>query len=154
MLENCLFKQGLKEGLEAKGDEKMTLIEMEKYDNTPIINEKPVAERLPTLDEEDVSVALSHQQLAWCHGFMDNYKDGQTFYMKSHGIHLQRVNETDARCIAIINNPLCYEALAILWRSFERAGIVLQVDPYTVTIPHEPQEEEEATEEAAGVEVV
>ena len=153
MLENCLFKQGLKEGLEAKGDEKMTLIEMEKYDNTPIINEKPVAERLPNLDEEDVSVALSHQQLAWCHGFMDNYKDGQTFYMKSHGIHLQRVNETDARCIAIVDHPLCYEALAILWRSFERAGIVLQVDPYTVTIPHEPQEEEEAREEAAGVEV-
>ena len=132
----------------------MTLIEMEKYDNTPIINEKPVAERLPNLDEEDVSVALSHQQLAWCHGFMDNHKDGQTFYMKSHGIHLQRVNETDARCIAIVDHPLCYEALAILWRSFERAGIVLQVDPYTVTILHEPQEEEEATEEAAGVEVV
>ena len=131
----------------------MTLIEMEKYDNTPIINEKPVAERLPNLDEEDVSVALSHQQLAWCHGFMDNHKDGQTFYMKSHGIHLQRVNETDARCIAIVDHPLCYEALAILWRSFERSGIVLQVDPYTVTIPHEPQEEEEAREEAAGVEV-
>ena len=132
----------------------MTLIEMEKYDNTPIINEKPVAERLPNLDEEGASVALSHQQLAWCHGFMDNHKDGQTLYMKSHGIHLQRVNETDARCIAIVDHPLCYEALAILWRSFERAGIVLQVDPYTVTIPHEPQEEEEATEEAAGVEVV
>ena len=131
----------------------MTLIEMEKYDNTPIINEKPVAERLPNLDEEDVSVALSHQQLAWCHGFMDNYKDGQTFYMKSHGIHLQRVNETDARCIAIVDHPLCYEALAILWRSFERSGIVLQVDPYTVTIPHEPREEEEATEEVAGLEV-
>ena len=131
----------------------MTLIEMEKYDNTPIINEKPVAERLPNLDEEDVSIALSHQQLAWCHGFMDNYKDGQTLYMKSHGIHLQRVNETDARCIAIVDHPLCYEALAILWRSFERSGIVLQVDPYTVTIPHEPQEEEEVREESAGVEV-
>ena len=133
---------------------KTTKIELEKYDNTPITNEKPVAERLPNLDEEDVSVALSHQQLAWCHGFMDNYKDGQTFYMKSHGIHLQRVNETDARCIAIVDHPLCYEALAILWRSFERSGIVLQVDPYTVTIPHEPREKQEHIEEAAGVEVV
>jgi hypothetical protein len=132
----------------------MTLIEMEKYDNTPITNEKPVAERLPNLDEEDVRSALSHQQLAWCHGFMDHYKDGQTFYMKEHGIHLQRVNETDARCIAIVDHPLCYEALAILWRSFERSGIVLQVDPYTVTIPHEPREKQEHIEEAAGVEVV
>ena len=153
MLENCLFKQGLKEGLGAKGDGKMTLIEMEKYDKTQIKKDEMVAERLPNLDEEDVSVALSHQQLAWCHGFMDNYKDGQTFYMKSHGIHLQRVNETDARCIAIVDHPLCYEALAILWRSFERSGIVLQVDPYTVTIPHEPREKQEHLEEAAGVEV-
>jgi hypothetical protein len=32
-----LFKQGLKGELDAKGDEKMTLIEMKKYDNTPII---------------------------------------------------------------------------------------------------------------------
>mgnify|MGYP000500299953 CR=1 FL=1 len=43
---------------------KTTKIELKKYDNTPITNEKPVAERLPNLDEEDVSVALSHQQLA------------------------------------------------------------------------------------------
>ena len=131
----------------------MTLIEMKKYDKTQIKKDEMVAERLPNLDEEDVSVALSHQQLAWCHGFMDNYKDGQTFYMKSHGIHLQRVNEADARCIAIVDHPLCYEALAILWRSFERAGIVLQVDPYTVTIPHEPREKQEHIEAAAGVEV-
>jgi len=132
----------------------MTMIEMKKYDDTKTNAIPRVTDRLPNLDEEDASVALSHQQLAWCHGFMDNHKDGQTFYMKSHGIHLQRVNETDARCIAIVDHPLCYEALAILWRSFERSGIVLQVDPYTVTIPHEPREEEEATEEAAGVEVV
>ena len=137
--------------LDAKGDEKMTLIEMKKYDKTQIKKDEMVAERLPNLDEEDVSVALSHQQLAWCHGFMDNYKDGQTFYMKSHGIHLQRVNETDARCIAIVDHPLCYEALAILWRSFERAGIVLQVDPYTVTIPPEPRKEQVVEE--PGLEV-
>ena len=112
-----------------------------------------VTERLPNLDEEDANFSLSHQQLAWCHGFMDNYKDGQTFYMKSHGIHLQRVNETDARCIAIVDHPLCYEALAILWRSFERSGIVLQVDPYTVVIPHEPRDEKEVPHET-GVEVV
>ena len=154
MLENCLFKQGLYAGIEGHGDEKMTEIEMKKYDNTPIINEKPVAERLPKLDEECTSVALSHQQLAWCHGFMDNHKEGQTFYMSSLGIHLQRVNETGVRCIAIVDHPLCYETLAILWRSFERSGIVLQVDPYTVTIPYEPREEQEHIEDAAGVEVV
>ena len=38
--------------------------------------------------------------------------------------------------------------------SFERSGIVLQVDPYTVTVPYEPREEQEHIEDAAGVEVV
>ena len=132
----------------------MTMIEMKKYDDTPIINGRPVVERLPNLDEEDANFSLSHQQLAWCHGFMDNHKDGQTFYMESCGVHLQRVNESTTRCIAIVDHPYCYAALAMMWRTFERADIVLQVDPYTVVIPYEPQKAEEATEEVAGVEVV
>lgn len=142
---------GEKTELEKKGEDEMTMTEMKKYDDTPINKVKPIADRLPNLDEEDENLALSHQQLAWCHGFMDNHKDGQTFWMKSHGIHLQRVNETDARCIAIVDHPLCYEALAILWRSFERSGIVLQVDPYTVTIPPEPRKEQVVEE--PGLEV-
>ena len=47
-----LFKQGLKEELDAKGDEKMTLIEMKKYDKTQIKKDEMVAERLPNLDED------------------------------------------------------------------------------------------------------
>ena len=132
----------------------MTMIEMKKYDDTPINNAKLVAERLPNLDKEDANFSLSHQQLAWCHGFMDNHKDGQTFYMESCGVHLQRVNESTTRCIAIVDHPYCYAALAMMWRTFERAGIVLQVDPYTVTTSHEPREEQEQIDEATGVEVV
>ena len=132
----------------------MTMIEMKKYDDTPINNAKLVAERLPNLDKEDANFSLSHQQLAWCHGFMDNHKDGQTFYMESCGVHLQRVNESTTRCIAIVDHPYCYAALAMMWRTFERAGIVLQVDPYTVTTSHEPREEQEHIDEATGVEVV
>jgi hypothetical protein len=97
-------------------------------------------------------MALSHQQLAWCHGFMDNHKDGQMFYLKSCGVHLQRVNETESRCVALVDHPYCYATLAMMTLSFEKAGIDLQVDPYAVVMPYEPRDEEEVPHEA-GVEV-
>jgi len=112
-----------------------------------------VTGRLPELDEEHASMALSHQQLSWCHGFMDNHKDGQMFFVESCGIHLQRVNETASRCVAVVDHPYCYSTLAMMTLSFEKAGIDLQVDPYTVVIPYEPRNEEEVPHEA-GVEVV
>ena len=131
-----------------KGSEKMRMNE-EENENEITMN---VAERLPELDEEEVSMALSHQQLAWCHGFMNNHKDGQMFYLESCGVHLQRVNETESRCVALVDHPYCYATLAMMTLSFEKAGIDLQVDPYTVVIPHEPRDEKEVPHET-GVEV-
>lgn len=121
----------------------MTMTEMKKYDDTKINAIPTVAERLPELDEEAVGTAQSHHQLAWCHGFMDNHKDGQMLYMDSHGVHLQRVNETESRCVAIVDHTYCYTTLAMLVISFEKAGVNLQIDPYTVVTPYEPRDEEE-----------
>ena len=105
-----------------------------------------VMERLPELDEEHASMALSHQQLSWSHGFMDNHKDGQMFYLEWCGIHLQRVNEAASRCVAVVDHQYCYSTLAMMTLSFEKAGVMLQVDPYTVVIPYEPRDEEEVAE--------
>ena len=117
------------------------------------ITNENVAERLPELDEVDAINAVSHQQLSWAHGFMDNHKDGQTYFLKDCGVHLQRVNETESRCVAIVDHSYCYASLAMMALSFEKAGIGLQVDPYTVVIPYEPRDEKEAPHETTGVEV-
>ena len=132
----------------------MKIIKMKKYDDTPIINEKPISERIPHLDEGGERFSPSHKQLAWCHGFMDNHKDGQTFFIESHGIHLQRISDNIARCIAIIDNPLSYEALAMMWQTFEKSGILFQTDPYTITLLDEPAKDEMPAEDIAGIEVV
>ena len=116
------------------------------------IPNETIAERLPELDEGDAINAVSHQQLSWAHGFMDNHKDGQTYFLKDCGVHLQRVNETESRCVAIVDHSYCYASLAMMALSFEKAGIDLQVDPYTVVIPYEPRSEEEVPHET-GVEV-
>ena len=114
-----------------------------------------VADRLPELNEVDANNAVSHQQLSWAHGFMDNHKDGQMHFIKDCGVHLQKVNEEAARCIAVVDHPYCFSSLAMAVLAFERAGVELQVDPYTVVIPYKPREEgdtEEAVEDV-GVEV-
>jgi len=111
-----------------------------------------VADRLPELNEEDANNAVSHQQLSWAHGFMENYNDGVTHFMKDVGVNLQKVTADTVRCVAVVDHPYCLSSLAMVALAFERAGIELQVDPYTVVIPYEPREEG-ATKEAAGVEV-
>ena len=83
--------------IEKKGDEKMTMIEMKKYDDT-ITNAMPtIAERLPPLDEEEKQFATSHQCRQRAHGFMADHKDGQATFFVKLGINFQRVNKTIVR---------------------------------------------------------
>ena len=56
------------------------------------------------------------------------------------------INETTSRCVAVVDHPYCYSSLAMMALSFEKAGVDLQVDPYTVVIPYEPRDEEEVAE--------
>ena len=88
-----------------------------------------VAGRLPELDEVDANIAVSHQQLSWAHGFMDNHKDGQMHFIKDCGVHLQKVTEEAVRGMAVVDHPYCFSTLAMVTLAFERAGIELQVDP-------------------------
>jgi hypothetical protein len=134
-----------------KGSEKMQKKGKEN-ENEITMN---VADRLPGLDEVDANNAVSHQQLSWAHGFMDNHKDGQMHHIKDCGVHLQRITEEAVRCVAIVNHPYCFTTLAMVVLAFERAGVEIQIDPYTVVIPYDPREEEPTEETGAtpGMEV-
>lgn len=130
----------------------MKMEEMKKLDETEIIG-KTVIERLPELSEVDANNAVGHTNLAWAHGFMKNHVDGQTHFTKSVGMHLQKVNDSIVRCIAIVDHPYCFDGLAMAKISFEKAGIEFQIDPFTVIIPYEPMEMEEVVDEP-GLEVI
>ena len=130
----------------------MKMVEMKKLDETEIIG-KTVIERLPELSEVDANNAVGHTNLAWAHGFMKNHVDGQTHFTKSVGMHLQKVNDSIVRCIAIVDHPYCFDGLAMAKISFEKAGIEFQIDPFTVIIPYEPMEMEEVVDEP-GLEVI
>tara|TARA_B100000029_G_scaffold135270_2_gene129678 strand:+ start:2528 stop:2923 length:396 start_codon:yes stop_codon:yes gene_type:complete len=113
-----------------------------------------VVERIPDLNDADAENAVSHHQLSWTHGFMNSHKDGQTTYLESCGVHLQKVTESVARCVAVVDHPYCFGTLGMMMLSFERAGIEIQVDPYTVVIPYDDEpEENEVRRTNAGDEV-
>ena len=135
-----------------KGDDKMAMIEMKKYDDT---NTTPtVADRLPSLGEAKIQRLSNHEYRQWAHGFMTKYVDGECNWFPNHGVNIQRVNEDTVRCVSVTDHSFCFDSLANMRVTFESAGIEVQLDPYTVVIPYEEPPEEEPHEEAAGVEVV
>ena len=43
---------------------------------------REVPRDLPELEEVDIQAALSHQNLSWVHGYMNDYKAGQTLWLR------------------------------------------------------------------------
>ena len=138
--------------IEKKGDEKMTMIEMKKYDDTKTNAMPTVAERLPSLEEERIQNLSSHEWRRWAHSFMADLMDGQCNWFGKNGVNIQRVDEDTVRCVSVTDHDFCFNSLACMRVTFESAGIGVQLDPYTVVTPYvEPPEE--VPHEAPGVEV-
>ena len=111
-----------------------------------------VSSRIPPISEERLEVASKHENLHWAHGWMAGHRDGLYHAFNEDGLTLQRVSEKAVRCIAVVDHSYCYATLGFMTAIFEAAGIEMQIDPYTVTIPYEPREEDE-TPTPIGVEV-
>ena len=75
---------------------------------------REVPKDLPELEEVDIQAALSHQNLSWVHGYMNDYKAGQTLWLKSIGVHIQKVNEGTVRCIAVVDHGYSFAGLMMM----------------------------------------
>ena len=117
-----------------------------------------VADRLPPLDEELTELALTERNVEWAAGMVEALPEGGIHQMTKFGLALQIVSRQKVRCITVIDHPVCWDYLAMMVLSFERAGIDLQLDPYTVIRPFDPVSEEETPPKqevgAVGMEVV
>ena len=100
------------------------------------INGRNVEESLPMLDEVDYETAVSHGCLSWAHGFMQNWAVGQTHWLGSVGLHLQKIDEKVVRCIAVVDHPFSFAALAMQKVTFKMANMKMEIDPYTIVIPY------------------
>jgi len=138
-----------------KGSEKVRMKEEESENETTMKGEmmNGVSSRIPTISEERLEVASKHENLHWAHGWMAGHRDGLYHAFNEDGLTLQRVSEKAVRCIAVVDHSYCYATLGFMTAIFEAAGIEMQIDPYTVTVPYEPREEEEIPTPTIGVEV-
>ena len=122
-------------------------------DNTQETAPREVPRDLPELDEVDVKAALSHENLSWAHGFMNVYEVGQTQWMNSIGVHIQKVTENTVRCVAVVDHGFSFAGLMMLKMTFDAANIELELAPYTLVIPYIPVDDVESSESAPGLEV-
>ena len=127
--------------------------ESNKNNKTQETAPREVPRDLPELDEVDVTAALSHQNLSWVHGFMNEYRVGQTQWLSSIGVHIQKVTEDTVRCVAVVDHGFSFAGLMMLKMSFEAANIELELAPYTLVIPYIPVDDVESSESATGLEV-
>ena len=127
--------------------------ESNKNNKTQETAPREVPRDLPELDEVDVTAALSHENLSWAHGFMDAYRVGQTQWLGSIGVHIQKVTEDTVRCVAVVDHGFSFAGLMMLKMSFEAANIELELAPYTLVIPYIPVDDVESSESATGLEV-
>ena len=127
--------------------------ESNKNNNTQETAPREVPRDLPELDEVDVKAALSHENLSWAHGFMNAYRVGQTQWLGSIGVHIQKVTEDTVRCVAVVDHGFSFAGLMMLKMSFEAANIELELAPYTLVIPYKPAVEVETSESVPGLEV-
>ena len=127
--------------------------ESNKNNKTQETAPREVPRDLPELDEVDVTAALSHENLSWAHGFMDAYRVGQTQWLGSIGVHIQKVTEDTVRCVAVVDHGFSFAGLMMLKMSFEAANIELELAPYTLVIPYRVIEEVDSSVSAPGLEV-
>ena len=130
--------------------------ESNKNNKTQETAPREVPRDLPELDEVDVAAALSHENLSWAHGFMNAYRVGQTQWLGSIGVHIQKVTEDTVRCVAVVDHGFSFAGLMMLKMSFEAANIELELAPYTLVIPYIPVEEGDSDDgdgSAPGLEV-
>lgn len=114
---------------------------------------REVPRDLPELEEVDIQAALSHQNLSWVHGYMNDYKAGQTLWLNSIGVHIQKVNEGTVRCIAVVDHGYSFAGLMMMKMSFEAVNITFELTPYTLVIPYVPVNEVASSESEPGLEV-
>ena len=106
-------------------------------------NEATVSARLPELNKEDKEFATTREKLEWVEEWMSWYVPGQLQTMEDGGIILQKVDASTVRCVSVVDHSFCYLTLALVSTSFERRGVSLEVDPYTIVTPYIPPEDRE-----------
>ncbi len=110
---------------------------------------------LPDLSEEEMKVAVSHENKLFALDLLNPDNLGFFSWIKGLGLALQNVGENKLRCICLFDDPPVYRNLALIHASICAVGGDLEYGDFTVRkewVPHDDSEEEN-TPEPSGMEV-
>ena len=106
--------------------------EQENRKNT--IGTEGLAERLPELTEEELEDATKQRGVAWVWGLIGHYRPGDIHECDS-GVSLQVVSIATIRCVRVYDHPEPFWNLSMIRATCEKAGVCLELGPYTVVTP-------------------
>ena len=133
----------------------MKEVKIKQYDDTKNDEFGSVEDRIPTLTSEDLLWSENHDNKAWAHEMLAQLTLGQTSRITNAGVALQKTSNSSLRCISILDHPTCFKLLGMMRVTFDSCGILLEIDPSVVVMPHVPNGEKmEAGVDKLAMEVV
>ena len=128
---------------------------MNKITNSDSDNDNPtsITDRLPSLSEKETRIALLEDNLEWARQLLASLI-GKVH--QSNGVYLQRVSESEVRCVGLVDHYHAWESLSSMKATLSAEGASMQMEPYTILIPYTEEEEEsvDSHEEPTGMEIV
>ena len=128
---------------------------MNKITNSDSDNDNPtsITDRLPNLSEKETRIALLEDNLEWARQLLASLL-GKVH--QSNGVYLQRVSESEVRCVGLVDHYHAWESLSSMKATLSAEGASMQMEPYTILIPYTEEEEEsvDSHEEPTGMEIV
>ena len=128
---------------------------MNKITNSDSDNDNPtsITDRLPSLSEKETRIAHLEDNLEWARQLLASLL-GKVH--QSNGVYLQRVSESEVRCVGLVDHYHAWESLSSMKATLSAEGASLQMEPYTVLIPYTEEEEEspDSSEDSIGMEIV
>ena len=111
-----------------------------------------IADRLPKLSERETRFAVCEDNLEWARQLLASLL-GKVH--QSNGIYLQRVSESQVRCVGLVDHYHAWETLSSMQATLDAVGASLELE-HTILIPYTEEEEEtvNSREAPTGMEVV
>jgi len=108
---------------------------------------------LPKLSMEAVLIAENDESVAWVWGVIGSCSPGDMFEV-GRGIILQKIAIDTIRCLRVFDEFLSLQFLSGIKAQCEKAGVYLEIDPYTVLSPVPEKYKKKDTGEISKKEVI
>ena len=118
---------------------------MEKKTHDDNGKTESVADRLPELTEEEIENATRQQPVAWAWNLIGHYNPGDIHIAADGGAVLQIISIDTIRCVRVYDHPEFLWFLSMTRCTCQRAGINLELGPYTIVTPLPEMTEEAQT---------